>query len=65
MKKLLLAVVISLTLLSCKKDQDCYHCNVSAANGTDRHDVDYCGEPNRQFQDTNGNDLNSYCVKKN
>lgn len=66
MKKLLLALIISLTLLSCKKEHGtCYHCTFGYYNGVQHPPVDYCGEEGRQFKDDQGNDLSSYCVRKN
>jgi hypothetical protein len=66
MRKLFLLLFFGLTLLSCKKDQKCYHCIFGTFNGSTHPPVDYCGNDggSRQFTDANGNELSSQCVEK-
>lgn len=57
MKKLLLIIFISATLLSCKKNKHCYNC--TAVNPYE--EMVRCGDPTGRYQDDQGEDMN--CIE--
>lgn len=62
---LIAVVLLSLLFASCKKDTgQCYYCTFGQINGTTPAPQSYCGEPNRQFRDNQGNSLPSSCSPK-
>ena len=61
MKKIILLLIFSASLLSCKKDilgRPCYTCIV----GTETKE--YCGDTQPRWTDSQGNDLQVYCKPK-
>jgi len=66
MKKIIIALLISSALLSCKKEsaQSCYVCTFGTINGYTRPDEVYCGPMPHTWKDGSGNDIQSFCIPK-
>jgi hypothetical protein len=71
MKKYFILIIISFSLLSCKKElakitgKTCWQCEVYHLNGTTEKKPLICNKADSpSFKDANGNDLPSSCVQK-
>jgi len=65
--KILLVIIITFAFLSCKKVKGCLECKIQGTvNGVTYDETRiYCGDdPNPQFTDANGNQLNSFDCKR-
>ncbi len=65
MKKIILVVLITAFLMSCKKSSQCYHCTFGVGpNGTIPPPETYCGPDGAShiFVDSFGNRLSSTCT---
>jgi hypothetical protein len=65
-RKIVVLAIIILTFINCNKilGKTCWKCEVTRMNGTTYTDR-VCRDDNNipQFQDDNGNDLNSFCER--
>ncbi len=66
MKRIILSVLITAALISCKKDNpgNCYDCTFGTVNGVTPPPQEYCGDMPHNFTDAQGNPLSSFCVPK-
>ena len=62
MKKLLI-LLVTVSLLSCKKEKTCYECKFGIVNNVQRPDEVICDRDPRGeiFKDADGNNINSFC----
>lgn len=66
MKKLLIAIIVIISMASCKKEGICYECTFGIVNGVIHEPVTYCGPDGatHEFTDAEGNQLNASCKLK-
>lgn len=66
MKKLIFALLITVSFAACKKDQgQCYHCTHGMSNGVPNPDTEFCGDVSTyKPKDAQGNDMQVFCTPK-
>ena len=61
MKKILVALLILVSMVSCEKLHPCYTCELTNVMTGEVTTEKWCGDSKHIFKDENGNDLQSFC----